>query len=97
MKSDTKRKNGHFVLGDFFPKYRISMLDNGKEKRIHVEGAKKLLLCLEKEVKIFMGMETVRVEGESLACVNYANGMIEISGKVRTIFFETRVGGEDRN
>ena len=94
MKSDIRRKREHTVVGDVFPKYRISMLDNGRMKRVRVEGAKKLLLCLEREVKISLGTEMLRVEGEDLSCMNYASGAVEISGKMRALFFESKAGAE---
>lgn len=94
MKLDGKRKKERLALGDVFPNYRIYMLDNGRIKRVRVEGAKKLLLCLEKEVKISLGTEMLRVEGEGLSCSNYASGAVEISGRMRGIFFETRGGSE---
>ena len=94
MKSDTRPRKDGFRLGDIFPKYRIYMLDNGKNQRVRIEGAKKLLLCLEKEVKISLGRELLRVEGEALACINYASGAIEISGNMHALFFERKAGGE---
>ena len=90
MKKEATQKRERTTVGDVFPKYRISMLDNGRIKRARVEGAKKLLLCLEKEVKISLGAETLRVEGEELSCVNYAAGAVEISGKMRSISFEAK-------
>ena len=94
MKSDAKQKKDRLALGDVFPKYRIYMLGNGRTKRARVEGAKKLLLCLEKEVKISLGAEMLRVEGEGLSCMNYASGAVEISGEMRSLFFEAKPGVE---
>ena len=70
------------------------MLDNGRIKRVRVEGAKKLLLCLDREVKVALGTEVLRVEGEELSCLNYASGAVEISGKMRAVLFEARAGRE---
>ena len=94
MKSVVKRKKERFDLGDVFPKYRIHMLDSGRTKRMRIEGAKKLLLCLEKEVKVSLGTEVLLVEGEGLSCMNYASGAVEISGDMRAVFFKAKAGGE---
>jgi len=73
------------------------MLDNGRTKRARIEGSKKLLLCLEKEVKISLGDETLLVYGEGLACVSYSDGAVEVSGKIRELAFaETRKAAEGR-
>ena len=90
MRSKTNQKRDRVVWGDVFPKYRISMLDNGKVKRVRVEGAKKLLLCLEKEVKILLGEEILHVYGEALSCINYAGDAVEVSGKVGNLVFEAK-------
>ena len=91
MRSQTQsRKKEKITWGDVFPKYRISMLDNGRVKRARVEGAKKLLLCLEKEVKILLGEEVLHVHGDGLVCVNYAGGAVEISGDIRDVAFEKK-------
>lgn len=88
MKQMRDGKKERVTWGDVFPKYRISMLDNGKIKRVRVEGAKKLLLCIEREVKIHMGTEIFKISGQELSCINYTGGAIEISGKVDAMFFE---------
>lgn len=90
MRSKTNQKRDRVVWGDVFPKYRISMLDNGKVKRVRIEGAKKLLLCLEKEVKILLGEEILHVYGEALSCTNYAGDAVEVSGKVGDLVFEAK-------
>ena len=94
MKSDQKRMREKKTFGDVFPKHRIYMLDNGRSKRVRVEGAKKLLLCLDKEVKVSLGTEVLRVEGTDLSCINYASGAVEISGNIGAVFFDARAGRE---
>lgn len=96
MKSEKAKKRERAVVGDIFPKYRISMLDNGRVKRTRIEGAKKLLLCLEKEVKISLGEETLHIYGDALSCTNYTGGAVEISGKMRELSFERKETREDK-
>lgn len=90
MKRNVGDKRSHATWGDVFPQYKISMIDNGKIKRIRAEGAKKLLLCIEKEVKILLEEEILLVSGEELSCVNYASGAIEVSGRVQGLSFVKR-------
>ena len=90
MKQEKTEKRSRVTWGDVFPQYKISMIDNGRMKRIRVEGAKKLLLCIEKEVKILFGEEVLRLVGGELSCVNYAGGAIEITGRVHDMSFEKR-------
>ncbi len=93
MKPKTESTREKIVWGDVFPKYRISMLDNGKHKRARIEGAKKLLLCIEKEVKILLGDEVLHIFGESLSCINYQGAAVEVSGLIREIVFEKKEQG----
>ena len=96
MRAESGRKKDKVTWGDVFPKYRISMLDNGRIKRVRIEGAKKLLLCIDKEVKISLGEETLHMHGEGLACFNYSSGAVEVSGEMREILFERTVRNEER-
>ena len=97
MKQEAGGKGKRKILGDIFPKFRISMIDNGRIKRARIEGTKKLLLCLEKEVKISLGEETLILHGEGLACVSYSDGAVEVSGKIGELsFLETRKNAEGR-
>ena len=90
MKAEKQEKRERITWGDVFPKYRISMLDNGRIKKIRIEGAKKLLLCIETEVKILLSEELLRIDGSALACVSYESGALEVSGSVARILFERR-------
>lgn len=92
MKTEVKEKKERVTWGDVFPKSRISMLDNGRIKKMRVEGARKLLLCIDKEVKILLSEEILHIEGGGLVCNGYASGAIEVSGEIVRIFFETRIG-----
>ena len=95
MRSEEReQRKERTTVGDVFPKYRISMLDNGRIKRIRIEGAKKLLLCLENEVKISLGKEVLHVYGKGLACMNYNSGAVEISGEMTTLSFLKKTEGE---
>lgn len=94
MKTEKPKKRERVTWGDVFPKFRISMLDNGRIKRIRVEGAKKLLLCIETEVKLRLAEEHMCVIGHELSCISYESGAVEISGRVERIFFERRGEGE---
>ena len=96
MRSEKREKKERVSFGDIFPKYRISMLDSGRTKKVRVEGSKKLLLCLEKEVKISLGEETLHIYGDELSCVNYTGGAVEISGKIRDLSFESREHREEK-
>lgn len=96
MRSEAGRKQGRAVLGDVFPKFRISMLDNGRIKKVRIEGAKKLLLCLETEVKISLKEDTLHIYGKELSCGNYMGGAIEVSGRVSALSFENRESLEER-
>ena len=87
MKGEKKEK---ITWGDVFPKSRISIIDNGRMKKIRIEGAKKLLLCIEKEVKILLADEVLRAEGEGLSCTSYASGAIEIAGEITCLFFDSK-------
>lgn len=94
MKTEKKEKREKLTWGDIFPKYRISMLDNGRIKRIRIEGAKKLLLCLDGEVKILLREEVLHIFGRELACVSYESGAVEVSGIAERITFEKRTPRE---
>ncbi len=96
MKTEAKTKREKVTWGDVFPKSRITMLDNGKEKKMRVEGAKKLLLCLPAEVKILLAEEILGVSGDSLACTSYASGAIEVCGRIERISFDQRGEGGKR-
>jgi len=87
MKAEKKER---VTWGDVFPKSRISMIDNGRMKKIRIEGAKKLLLCITKQVVILLTDEILHVEGEGLACTSYASGAIEVTGDVMRLCFESR-------
>ena len=93
MRSEARQKREKIVWGDVFPKFRVSMLDNGTVKRVRVEGAKKLLLCLEKEVKILLAEEVLHIYGDALSCMNYAGNAVEVSGRVRELTFEAKETG----
>ena len=88
MKEKTSAKKDKITWGDAFPKYRISIIYNGRIKRIRIEGAKKLFLCLDREVKISLGEELFRALGQALVCTSYASGALEVSGDVQQILFE---------
>ena len=88
MRSEAEEKKERVTWGDVFPRYRISMLDNGKVKRARVEGAKKLLLCIDREVKILLAEEVLTVHGDALVCINYAGGAVEVSGNIKEVVFE---------
>ena len=90
MKTDTQRARPRATWGDVFPKSRIGILDNGEIKKIRIEGARKLLLCIEKEVKIALKTEVFHCFGNHLACVSYASGAVEVTGEIREIRFENR-------
>lgn len=91
MKAEKKaEKKERVTWGDVFPKSRISIIDNGRIKRVRIEGAKKLLLCLAKEVKVLLTDEILHAEGEELACTGFASGAIEITGAVRHLYFEEK-------
>ena len=77
MKTEKTVKKEKVTWGDVFPKYRISMINNGRTKRVRIEGAKKLLLCIDREVKISLGEETFHAHGKDLSCVSYASGAVE--------------------
>ena len=97
MKEEVKAKKEKVTWGDVFPKSRITMLDNGKVKKVRVEGAKKLLLCLPAEVKILLSEETLGVSGDTLSCTSYASGAIEVCGRIERICFDQRrEGGKGR-
>lgn len=94
MRSEEReQRKERTTVGDIFPKYRISMLDNGRIKRIRIEGAKKLLLCLENEVKISLGKEILHIYGYDLSCGNYAGGAVEVLGGVTSLSFEEKAEG----
>lgn len=93
MKTETASKKEKVTWGDVFPKSRITMLDNGKFKKVRVEGAKKLLLCLPSEVKILLSEEVLSVSGDGLACTSYASGAIEVGGCVVRMGFDKKGGG----
>lgn len=95
MKAEKTKKRDRVTWGDVFPKYRISMLDNGRIKRIRVEGAKKLLLCIESEVKLRLAEEILHVKGRELSCISYESGAVEVSGCVEHVFFERRTESEE--
>ena len=88
MKEENQRKKEKNAWGDLFPKYRISMLYNGRIKKVRIEGAKRLFLCLEKEVKISLGEEILYAKGRELICTSYASGALEIAGDIEQILFE---------
>ncbi len=88
MKEKATEPRGKITWGDAFPKYRISILYNGRVKKVRIEGAKKLFLCLEKEVKISLGEELFRATGHGLVCTSYASGALEVSGDIEQILFE---------
>ena len=90
MRSQKEQKRERITWGDVFPRYRVSMLDNGSIKRVRVEGAKKLLLCMEKEVKILLPAETLNIYGSALNCVNYAKDAVEVSGNIRQVVFDAK-------
>lgn len=90
MKTETQRKKPRTTWGDLFPKSRIGILDNGEIKKIRIEGARKLLLCLEKEVKIALKTEIFHCSGNYLACVSYASGAVEVTGEIWELRFEKR-------
>ena len=90
MRSQRESKRERVTWGDVFPKYRISMLDNGSIKRVRVEGAKKLLLCVEKEVKILLPQEVLHINGSTLTCVKYGGDAVEVSGNIHEITFEEK-------
>ncbi|MBQ9736190.1 MAG: YabP/YqfC family sporulation protein [Clostridia bacterium] len=69
------------------------MADNGDGKRVRVEGAKKLLLCLEKEIKILLCDEILHFVGEGLSCTAYASGALEVAGTLFEIRFECNAKG----
>lgn len=93
MKEEAKAKKERITWGDVFPKSRITLLDNGKQKKMRVEGAKKLLLCLPAEVKILLAEERLGVSGSALTCTSYASGAIEVCGKIEQITFDPRQEG----
>lgn len=90
MKEQEKRGKRRVVWGDVFPKSRLLLADNGESKRARVEGAKKLLLCLEKEIKILLSSEVLHFIGEGLSCTAYASGALEVVGEIREIHFEKK-------
>lgn len=90
MKTEAKAKKERVTWGDVFPKSRMTIIDNGKIKRIRIEGARKLLLCLPSEVKILLSEEVLLVSGETLVCTSYASGAIEVDGCVERISFGPR-------
>ena len=94
MKAENTKKRDRVTWGDVFPKFRISMLDNGRIKRIRVEGAKKLLLCIESEVKLRLAEEVMCVKGRDLSCISYESGAVEVSGCVDHVLFERRAESE---
>ncbi len=96
MKTEKTVKKEKVTWGDVFPKYRISMINNGRTKRVRIEGAKKLLLCIDREVKISLGEETFHAHGKDLSCVSYASGAVEVSGEINEILFEGKCKKEDR-
>jgi hypothetical protein len=87
MKTEKKER---VTWGDVFPKSRISIIDNGRIKKVRIEGAKKLLLCITKEVKILLTDEILYAEGEDLACTSYASGAIEVAGEITHLRFENK-------
>ena len=94
MRSEEReQRKERITVGDIFPKYRISMLDNGRIKRIRIEGAKKLLLCLENEVKISLGKEVLHIHGYGLSCGSYAGGAVEVLGGMSYLSFEEKAEG----
>lgn len=96
MKAEKKEKKERLTWGDIFPKYRISMLDNGRIKRIRIEGAKKLLLCLDGEVKLLLTEEVLHIFGRELSCASYESGAVEVLGRVEHVSFERRAAGEEK-
>lgn len=90
MKEREKRRHRQVVWGDVFPKSRLLLADNGESKRMRVEGAKKLLLCLEKEIKILLNAEVLHITGVGLSCTAYASGALEVAGEIREIHFERK-------
>ena len=90
MRPERGEKKERVTWGDVFPKSRISIIDNGRIKKVRIEGAKKLLLCVTKEVKVLLSEEVLRAEGEELVCTSYASGAIEIAGVIYRLFFESK-------
>ena len=90
MKKREERQQRKVVWGDVFPKSRLLLADNGEVKRVRVEGANKLLLCLEKEIKILLSAEVLHFTGDGLSCTAYASGALEVAGEIREIHFERK-------
>ena len=95
MKAERGEKRERVTWGDVFPKSRISIIENKKKKKVRIEGAKKLLLCVTKEVKVLLSEEVLRAEGEALVCTSYASGAIEIAGVIYRLFFENKGGAPE--
>lgn len=96
MKRDDKQKNV-FPVDKIMHSDKILMISEGRNKRARIEGVKKLLLCIESEVKMSRRGELVVFEGRELCCTTYASGAVEVYGEISALRFSPRSeGGEVR-
>ncbi|MBP3436923.1 MAG: YabP/YqfC family sporulation protein [Clostridia bacterium] len=82
-------------VNPMFSRFHMEITGKGKEKRVFIEGVKKILICTQTKI-LLLHLEEICFMGENMQISAYSGGALEITGIIDEILFSYQKGKKER-